>query len=202
MDFNGKFSKLANGEHIKSLRVAAPTSDVVGPFLEKLIVKEIYVVVYKGSLDEPKKPYVTMGAFIISYGDKQTLPDIRFGLARCSPRDRFSLRKGKKMAKMHAFRSSKEYGYDWNFMPVNYWKIYDDFKAQIAEFYSDGFIGRPGFSTGLNMVTCTCKDVTFKSFYKSKNSVFINCYHCDNFIPWNALESSNKRGTIKHFFKK
>ena len=197
-----KLSRIANSESIKNIKVVADTSDIKGALMEKCVIKEIYSVINTGSIDNPKKSYITMGAFIISYGDDHTLPDIRFGLSRCSPKDKFSLRQGMKMAKYHAFNSTKEYGCDWNFMNSHYWFLFDAFKAVIMEYYTGEFLGRPGLSTGIKTVTCHCKDIVLQSYFGDKTGVFSTCYHCGHFIPWDSFKPNNKRGKVNHFFKR
>lgn len=175
IDFNKTFSKLASGEPLSRPRQERPTSYIKGSPAELRCKKEIYRVV-KNNND---RPYMVLGAFILDEGTSTYEPDIRYGISRCHPKDKFNLKRGMKLAKKNAFYSNNFYGPSNCWMSASYWADYENFTNFCHEIYDykQNLIKDSYYIKTLSIVRSGVKECKCKRIITT-NTDWCFCYKC------------------------
>lgn len=189
IDFNETYQKLAKGELASEIRRLPDTAILMGESLYTLCKKELYSVI----TNDKGKPIMLFAAFIIKEGTATTEPDIRFGISRCH-KDRFSLKKGMKIAKLYAFTAPTCYGFTNCWMSTKYWVMFNNFKDACTSMY-DCKIPYLTFSFSKKN-SCRHKTII------ARDGTISKCYKCNKLISRERYSLEETKNVRKIFFNK
>lgn len=179
IDFNKVFNKLAAGEPLDRPKQEPPTSYIKGAPAELRCKKEIYRVVKNSK----GKPYMVMAAFLLDEGTSTHGSDIRYGISRCHPKDKFNLKLGMKLAKKNAFYSENFYGASNCWLNNTYRSYYINFTNFCNKLYDygqdsirDNYYFRNLLALHNGIKKCRCKKIISTNINESI------CYKCGKVI--------------------